>query len=306
MKLKRLLAVLTACLFAIGCFGGPAFAGEDNNNAGGPPRTPPGLAKKLDGHPSLGGLLNAYQNVVRNGASEEARQVLADLIAARGGQGLLDELEIMAKLPPGQLKKIDSDPVARQEFIDLINDLLDVLEELKDPDLDDAARSALIQDTAELLEQLREYERAEFFFRKALRYAPGDLNGYTHLHRLLKAKGDKAFRVFMNGGEVNFDVPPAVLKGRTMVPLRKLGETLGGTFAWDAENQQVTFELDGREVILQVGSTDVIFDGVVHESLLEVAPAIANDRVLVPLRFIAEELGVNVDYLPNMVILKTR
>lgn len=306
MKLKRLLAVLMACLFAIGCFGGLAFADEDENNAGGPPRTPPGLAKKLDGHPSLKGLLNAYQNVARNGASENARQVLAGLIAARGGEDLLDELEAAAKLPRGQLRKSDLDPIARQELIDLIDELLDMLEELKDRDLDDADRAALIQDMAGLLEQLREYDRAEFFFRKALRYAPGELNGYTHLHRLLKAKDDKAFRVFLDGGELDFDVPPAVFKGRTMVPLRKLGETLGGTFAWDAENQQVAFELDGREVILQVGSTDVVFDGVVHESVLEVAPAIANGRVLVPLRFIAEELGVNVDYLPNMVILKTR
>ncbi len=42
-----------------------------------------------------------------------------------------------------------------------------------------------------------------------------------------------AIRVFVDGQPVNFDVPPSVIQGRVLVPLRGIFERLGATVDYD-------------------------------------------------------------------------
>ncbi|AOQ23819.1 hypothetical protein MTAT_14040 [Moorella thermoacetica] len=47
------------------------------------------------------------------------------------------------------------------------------------------------------------------------------------------ARAGENIRIFVNGQEVYSDVPPQVVEGRTMVPLRAVGEALGADVRWD-------------------------------------------------------------------------
>jgi len=49
-------------------------------------------------------------------------------------------------------------------------------------------------------------------------------------------------RVILEGKEVEFDVPPQIINGRTMLPVRAIFEALGATVKWDPEPQNITAE----------------------------------------------------------------
>ena len=46
-------------------------------------------------------------------------------------------------------------------------------------------------------------------------------------------------RVFIDGRPVNFDVPPNMVQGRVLVPLRGIFEQLGATVDYDARTQRI-------------------------------------------------------------------
>ncbi len=97
-------------------------------------------------------------------------------------------------------------------------------------------------------------------------------------------------RVFIGGKPVDFgDLSPVVRSNRSLVPFRALFEAIEATVTWDQAAQQVTAKRGDRLIQLTVGSTVATVDG--RQVTLEVAPAIINERTLVPLRFIAEALG---------------
>ncbi len=92
--------------------------------------------------------------------------------------------------------------------------------------------------------------------------------------------------------QVTLDVPPQLANGRTILPLRFIGEALGAVVGWDGATKTVTYRLNGRTVKLTVGQRTADIDGVVRE--LDVPVQMINGRTLVPLRFISEALGARV------------
>jgi hypothetical protein len=92
------------------------------------------------------------------------------------------------------------------------------------------------------------------------------------------------------GGQLeSFDLPPLLLDGRTLLPLRALFERLGAQVQWDGATQTITATRGQRRVQLQVGSTLATVDGT--PVTLEAPPLIVQERTYVPLRFVSEALG---------------
>lgn len=56
-------------------------------------------------------------------------------------------------------------------------------------------------------------------------------------------------KALINGKEVNLDVPPTILKNRTMVPLRFISEALGADVSWDGENRRVDIKQQRAQII---------------------------------------------------------
>lgn len=129
--------------------------------------------------------------------------------------------------------------------------------------------------------------------------------GLTTTHKathMIKLKKSPIVSVFYNGEKVLFDQLPVIENGRTLVPLRAIFEKIGAEITWDGDTQTVTAVKDGTEIKLTLNSTTAYKNG---EALtLEVPAKSVNGRTLVPVRFIADCFGVNVDWVPDMQIIK--
>jgi hypothetical protein len=102
----------------------------------------------------------------------------------------------------------------------------------------------------------------------------------------------QAIRVYVDQQLVTFDVPPVVIQGRVLVPLRGIFERLGATVDYDAPTQHIVAIRGQQNVELTVGSRQAHVNGV--PKLLDVPAFTINNRTMVPLRFISESLGADV------------
>ena len=98
--------------------------------------------------------------------------------------------------------------------------------------------------------------------------------------------------VVVNGQPVQFDQPPVERSGRVFVPLRGVFERLGASVVYD--NGIVNATGNGRTVQLRIGSTQATVNG--QPQMIDVAPFVVGSRTLVPIRFISQSLGANVDW----------
>lgn len=101
-------------------------------------------------------------------------------------------------------------------------------------------------------------------------------------------------QVFIDGSPLTMDVAPSLEQGRTLVPLRAIFEALDATVEWNESDQNVTAQKGNMSVRLQIGNNSALKNGM--QVMLDVPPRIVNDRTLVPLRFVSESLGAQVDW----------
>jgi hypothetical protein len=99
--------------------------------------------------------------------------------------------------------------------------------------------------------------------------------------------------VFLDGKPVSFDVAPYIKDGRVMVPVRSLAEALGFQVGWE-DPDRVIMTRDGRKVVMMVGQRVYTVDG--ESKQMDSSPFMINGRNIVPLRFVAQELGCRVEY----------
>ncbi|MFF2532323.1 stalk domain-containing protein [Brevibacillus sp. NPDC058079] len=91
---------------------------------------------------------------------------------------------------------------------------------------------------------------------------------------------------------VLLDTAPFIQSGTTLVPLRFIADGLGVPIVYDNNTQVATLTLNEKTVKLSAGSKTAKIDE--QTVNLPVAPQIVNNRMMVPLRFIAENLGAQV------------
>jgi Copper amine oxidase N-terminal domain len=98
--------------------------------------------------------------------------------------------------------------------------------------------------------------------------------------------------VQVNGVPANLNPAPTERAGRVFVPLRGVFEQLGATVVYDAGAINAT----GRRhtVSLHVGSLQAVVDN--QPQTLDVAPFIIGASTYVPLRFVSQALGAQVNY----------
>ncbi len=101
--------------------------------------------------------------------------------------------------------------------------------------------------------------------------------------------------VMVDGDFVEFDVPPTIIDGRTLVPLRGIFEALGATVEWDQNSKTACSKLGKDEVSVQLNSDVMLKNG--EEIKLDVPAIIIDGRTLVPARAIAEAYGCKVNWV---------
>ena len=103
---------------------------------------------------------------------------------------------------------------------------------------------------------------------------------------------DDNITVTIDGNPIEFDVPPMIINDRTMVPMRAIFEELGATVDWNDETKTAFGEMSGIGVSFTLDDIIMIKNTVPTE--LDTPATIVNDRVLLPIRAVAESFGMNV------------
>lgn len=86
-----------------------------------------------------------------------------------------------------------------------------------------------------------------------------------------------------------------IINGRTLIPVRKLLESVGAVVEWDNPTQRVDLTRNGKKISLHIGSNILITPSGNKE--MDTAPILHNgDTTYAPIRAIAEEFGLTVDW----------
>ncbi len=118
------------------------------------------------------------------------------------------------------------------------------------------------------------------------------------------ALAQSSVQVTLNGQSVQFNPPPIERAGRVFVPLRGMFEQLGASVVY--ENGTINATRRQQSISLHIGSTQATVNG--QPVTIDVAPFIIGASTYVPLRFISQSLGaqVNYDSSNNLVAINSR
>lgn len=102
--------------------------------------------------------------------------------------------------------------------------------------------------------------------------------------------------VSVDGERVFFDVPPQIIDGRTLIPIRAVCEKLGCSVYWHEETETVVIlsSPDAKAVVQTDEGIHVTVDG--ETVIFDVPPQIIDGRTLIPIRAVCEKLGCTVDW----------
>ncbi|SMP62481.1 stalk domain-containing protein [Anoxynatronum buryatiense] len=107
---------------------------------------------------------------------------------------------------------------------------------------------------------------------------------------------------FVNDSLETMDTSPIISGGRTLLPIRYVAEALGATVGWDAGDQRVTIQFNETTIELWINRNSARVNGVMQQidaNNAQVTPVIIPPgRTMLPLRFVAENLGSSVDWEP--------
>jgi multidrug efflux pump subunit AcrA (membrane-fusion protein) len=100
---------------------------------------------------------------------------------------------------------------------------------------------------------------------------------------------------------IKFDVPPVIINGQAYLPIRSVSESFGAAVDWDQESLTVTVSTEYATITSRINSTTAYIDGEPAE--IDGPSLLLAGRTYVPLRFISESLGLQVDWhAPTQII----
>ena len=124
----------------------------------------------------------------------------------------------------------------------------------------------------------------------------GDAQYIEHVLRYYKKYMDYAgAKIRVNDKLVEFQNQyPIIENDRTLIPIRGLLETLGAKVEWDHDNYNAIADKDGVRVVLPIGSSTAYVNG--EARTLDVPAELRNGRTMVPLRFILQSFGIEIEW----------
>ncbi|WP_410769651.1 copper amine oxidase N-terminal domain-containing protein [Fontibacillus sp. BL9] len=108
------------------------------------------------------------------------------------------------------------------------------------------------------------------------------------------AQASSGIKVTLNGGEFQPQSAPYVKNGTVFLPLRDIGELLGTVVFWSSSSKTVTMTYPELTVALNYGSGKATINGKAQS--LAANPEIIKGRIYVPLRFLSEATGADVNW----------
>ena len=105
----------------------------------------------------------------------------------------------------------------------------------------------------------------------------------------VSAYSEKVISLEIDGTVIRTEVPPTVIGGRTMVPVRDIFEACGANVTWDPTTKKITGSKGGKNVVMQVGSNKLYMNSSV--ATMDCTPVIIEGRTLAPARYVALGFG---------------
>lgn len=106
--------------------------------------------------------------------------------------------------------------------------------------------------------------------------------------------GSPQITVFVDDEILEFDVPPTIIDGRTLVPMRSIFETLNCDVDWDGENRKVIATTEDGDIITLFIDEVELYKNYVVLGEMDVPAKIIDGRTFVPLRAVSEMLNCEV------------
>lgn len=100
--------------------------------------------------------------------------------------------------------------------------------------------------------------------------------------------------VCVNNTILGFETPPVTESDRTLVPMRFLFEQLGADVTWDEATETATTVKNGTTISFSIDNTTATVNGAA--TTMDVPARLVNDKTMVPLRFLSEEMGYTVEW----------
>jgi hypothetical protein len=98
-----------------------------------------------------------------------------------------------------------------------------------------------------------------------------------------------------DGIEKQFDAVPYVKHARTYLPIRFVAENLGASVEWDGLTSTATLRSEEAIISLTKGQRNIKINN--KEFCMDAAPEIVDNRMMCPIRPIAEALNCSVDWV---------
>lgn len=101
--------------------------------------------------------------------------------------------------------------------------------------------------------------------------------------------------LYVNGEVAETKImPPVQIDSRVLVPAREVFEPLGAAVEWKSYEKKIYVSYKDSLMILEPDKQEVWLDG--NTVTLDVPAKIINDKIMVPLRFIGENIGLGVEW----------
>lgn len=118
--------------------------------------------------------------------------------------------------------------------------------------------------------------------------------------------GQKSY--YVNDVKKEMDTEPIIFQGRTLLPIRYVAEALGATVGWVQVEQKATINFKETSIELWISKNSAKVNGeykLIDASNPEVKPIVVPPgRTMLPIRFVAETLGCQVDWNPTKKEIK--
>lgn len=115
-------------------------------------------------------------------------------------------------------------------------------------------------------------------------------------------KAYKPVKIYVNDELIKSDQEPFILDSRVFLPLRAVAENLGAKVTYKKENKSINIERDDSNIYLAIGDDMAWISNkkMAGLALLDCPPIIKNNRTFLPLRSVAELLGMIVEWDGNI------
>lgn len=100
----------------------------------------------------------------------------------------------------------------------------------------------------------------------------------------------------LDGEEIYLDSPPFEINGTVMVPIYFIGKLTKSDPVWNGQTREVTIQIKDKIIVIKIGSKTILVNG--KEVEMPQQATFKNGRAFVPLRSIAENLGIRVTWNP--------